>query len=135
MKTRLQSHNNPQGIFLRQGHPRGEVIAVFCRHRDYGCNILQRISDRTYRPSPGEIKQILQASLEGRLDWNALDEFSCVRIAYDQRLDRLRERYNAILDDPASFLVEATESNATPFSEQGVARVPELINELDGLQT
>jgi hypothetical protein len=94
--------------------------------------ILQRISDHTYRPSPGEIKEILQASLEGRLAWKALDEFSCVRIAYDPRLDRLRARYNAILDDPASFLGEATESNATPFSQQGAARVRELVNELDG---
>ena len=96
--------------------------------------ILQRKSDRTYRPSPDEIRQILQASLEGRLDYKALDEFSCVRIAYDQRLDRLRERYNAILDDPASFLGEATKSNATPFSEQGATRVRELISELDDLQ-
>jgi len=96
--------------------------------------ILQRNSDRTYRPSPDELRQILQASLEGRLDYKALDEFSCVRIAYDQRLDRLRERYNAILDDPASFLGEAAKSNATPFSEQGAGRVRELISELDDLQ-
>jgi hypothetical protein len=95
--------------------------------------ILQQISDHTYRPSPNDVRQILQASLEGRLDWKALDEFSCVRIAYDRRLDRLRERYNAILDDPASLLDKATDSNATPLSEQGLARVGELINELDAL--
>jgi hypothetical protein len=94
-----------------------------------------RLSDRTYRPSPNDIRQILQASLEGRLDWKALDEFSCVRIAYDRRLDQLREGYNAILDDPASFRGEATETNATPLSEQGLARVRELISELDALQT
>ena len=108
----------------------GAVAAIFILFW-----ILQKISDRTYRPSPGEIKQILQASLEGRLDWKALDEFSCARIAYDERLDRLRERYNAILDDPASFRGEPSESNATPFSEQGIARVRELVSELDGLQT
>jgi len=97
--------------------------------------ILQRLSDRTYRPSPAEIREILRASLEGRLNWKALDEFSCVRIAYDRRLDQLRERYNAILDDPASLLGQATESNATPLSEQGLARVRELINDVDSLQT
>jgi hypothetical protein len=58
---------------------------------------------------------MLQASLEGRLDVKkTLEELSCVRIAYDSRLDRLRERYNAILDDPGCLLGEITQPNATP---------------------
>ena len=65
----------------------------------------------------------------------AFDEFSCVRIAYDARLDRLRERYNAIVNDPTCMVGEITESNATPLNEQGRARIRELINELDALQT
>src|SRR3989442_9035510 len=108
----------------------GAIAAIFALFW-----VLQQLSDRTYRPSRDEIRQILQASLEGRLDVKALDEFSCVRIAYDRRLDRLRERYNAILDDPLCLLGEITKSNATPLSEQGLARVRELVNELDALQT
>jgi hypothetical protein len=94
---------------------------------------LQWLSDRTYRPSRDEVRRILEASLEGRLDYKALDEFSCVRIAYDTRLDHLRQRYNAILDDPANVAGELTESNATPLNERGRARVRELIIELERL--
>ena len=96
---------------------------------------LQWLSDRTYRPSQDDIRRVLEASLEGRLDVKALDEFSCVRIACDPQLDRLRQRYNTVLDDPTCILGELTASNATPLSELGKARVRELINELDALQT
>jgi len=108
----------------------GVIAAVFVLFR-----VLQWHSDRTYRPSGDDVRQILQASLEGRLGLKAFDEFSCVRIAYDRRLDRLRERYNAIVDDPTYMLGEIIESNATPLNEHGRARIRELINELDALQT
>ena len=106
----------------------GAIAAVFVFFL-----FLQWLSDRTYRPSRTDIRQILEASLEGRLDVQALDEFSCVRIAYDARLDRLRQRYNTNLEDPACWLGEITKENATPLSEQGRARVRELIHELDPL--
>ena len=51
---------------------------------------LQWLSDRTYKPSRDQVKRIFQASIEGKLSLGAFDEFSCVRIAYDPRLDRLR---------------------------------------------
>lgn len=108
----------------------GGIAAVFVLFR-----VLQWQSDRTYRPSRDESRHILEASLEGRLDLGTFDEFSCVRIAHDPRLDRLRERYNAIVDDPACILGEITELNATPLNEQGRARLRELINKLDALQT
>jgi hypothetical protein len=96
--------------------------------------VLQWYSDRTYRPSQEEVRRILEASLEGRLSLLAFDEFSCVRIAYDSRLDHLRERSNAIVNDPGHMLGEITKSNATPLNEQGRARLRELISELDALQ-
>jgi hypothetical protein len=40
-----------------------------------------------------------------------------------------------IVDDPTYMLGEITESNATPLNEHGRARIRELINELDALQT
>jgi hypothetical protein len=74
----------------------GALAAVFVMFRG-----LQWNSDRTYRPSVDDVRNAVQASLEGRLGIMAFDEFSCVRIVYDPRLDRLRERYNSIVNDPA----------------------------------
>jgi hypothetical protein len=96
---------------------------------------LQWHSDRTYRPSPEDVRELLEASIEGRLDLGAFDQFSCVRIAYDPWLDRIRERYNAIVNDEMYVVPGITESNATPLNERGRARVRELINELRGPQT
>jgi hypothetical protein len=108
----------------------GAIAAVFVLFRG-----LQWYSDRTYRPSVDDVRNVVQASLEGRLGIMAFDEFSCVRIAYDPRLDRLRERYNSVVNDPTFMVGEITESNATPLNDHGRERLRELLNELDGLQT
>ena len=92
---------------------------------------LQWLSDRTYKPTPQDVARILEANLEGRLDLAAFDEFSCVRIAYDPRLDRIRERFNEIVEDPNYITGEATSQNAAPLSEAGKAKLRELIDELN----
>jgi hypothetical protein len=68
--------------------------------------------------------------MEGRLDLGAFDRFSCVRIAYDAKMDRIRVRFNEIVDNAAHTEGEITEQNATPLNEVGRARLRELLNEL-----
>jgi hypothetical protein len=94
--------------------------------------LLQYSSDKTYRPAAGEVATTLRALSAGQLSWAELDEFSCVRIAYDQRLDQLRERCNDILDDASSFAsAEQNKGKAVQLSNVGQARVKELIDELE----
>jgi hypothetical protein len=95
---------------------------------------LNWLSARTYRPSKDDIRRILQASLDGRLDIGSYDEFSSVPIRYDSRLDDIRRRYNAIVEDPAHFQEgDIAETNATPLNEQGRARLRELLADLQRL--
>lgn len=95
--------------------------------------VLQWLSDGTYKPSKNKIKEILEASIEGRLELNAFDEFSCVRIAYDKRLERIRKRYNQIVENPAYIEREITGENEPPLNEQGKVKLRELIDELERL--
>ena len=95
--------------------------------------VLQRLSDKTYRPSATQVRDIIEASVEGRLTLGSFDEFSCVRIGYDKRLDEIRERYNAIVDNPAYMDGEITKANSTPLNAAGKARLQELVQEADSL--
>lgn len=93
--------------------------------------VLQRLSDKTYRPSASQVRDIILASIEGRLDLGSFDEFSCVRIAYDRRLDQIRRRYNAIVEDSAYSEGEITKTNATPLNAEGKSKLQELLRELE----
>jgi len=99
--------------------------------------LLQWWSDRTYRPTRAEVRVVLQAAIEGRLDWYALDDFVSVRIAYDPQLDQLRERFNSILDERGCISREMTKSNPNTLtlSEEGLARVRAVISDLDNMQS
>lgn len=96
---------------------------------------LQWLSDRNYKPSCDNVKRIIQESIDGRLSLTAFDEFSCVRIAYDTRLDLIREKYNKIVNDPAHMGGELTEWNATPLNDAGKNKLRELIHELEQMLT
>lgn len=93
--------------------------------------LLQKLSDKTYRPSCADIKAIIEAGVSGHLKLEAFDEFSRVRIAYDERLDKLRERFNAIVNDKAYTEGAITSENATPLNDSGKARLLELLRELE----
>ena len=58
---------------------------------------LQWFSNRTYKPSKEDIAAILRSSMEGTLSRAALDEFMNVKIAYDRRLDGIREKFSDIV--------------------------------------
>ncbi len=92
---------------------------------------MQRQSDKTYRPSAEDIKNIINASIEGRLSLAAFDEFSCVRIAYDKRLDNIRERYKHIVENREYIEGEFTKDNSTPLNAQGKEELRKLIRELE----
>lgn len=93
-------------------------------------------SNRTYRPSKKDVSMILRSSIEGRLSLEAFDEFICVSIAYDKRLDAIRERYNVIINDEANMdsHIEITELNATPLNHGGKEKVRALLDELEKLK-
>ena len=97
--------------------------------------LLHRISDRTYRPTPQKMAEALRKLTEDDLSWSGLDELSCVRIAYDRRLDQIRERLNSALDQPGSFEQSSGESSNVRLTEAARARVGELIRELETLAT
>jgi len=88
---------------------------------------LQWLSDRTYKPSKSEIKEIIQASIDGKLSYVKYDEFSCVKIAYDKDLDNIREKYNEIVENPEYFDGEMTYENMTPLNDLGKNKLKELI--------
>jgi hypothetical protein len=92
---------------------------------------LNLVSRRTYRPSPGTVKQILEASIDGKLSLADFDEFSCVPIAYDARLDGIRLSFCKIVDDPSNSFSEISRENSTPLTEDNKARVRQLIQEVE----
>ena len=57
-----------------------------------------------------------------------------MRVAYDKRLDAIRERYNAIVEDRAYIEGEITNENSTPLNAAGKSQLQELLRELEGLQ-
>lgn len=97
--------------------------------------LLRRSSDITYRPTAREMAATLQSLVDGRLTWAALDEFSCVRIAYNNQLDQLRGRCNAVLDQPEAFDKSIERGATAQLSESGRAGIREIIRELDTLAT
>lgn len=111
------------------------AIGVLIGLAAIGClfYVLQRMSDRTYRPSALRIKEIVEASIEGHLDLSTFDEFSCVRIAYDTNLDKIRERFNAIVEDKAHIEGEITNANSTPLNATGKEMLKDLVRELERL--
>jgi hypothetical protein len=96
---------------------------------------LQQLSNEAYRPTAGEMAGKLRCLTAGELTWAALDELSCVRIAYDGRLDQIRERFNVVLDDLSSYDNSSEKSPTVKLSDTGRARISELINELEALAT
>ena len=91
---------------------------------------LQWLSDRTYKPTTSEIASILEACKDGRMSLGEFDEFSCVRIAYDSRLDAVREKFNQIVDDPKNIEGDFSEEDATALNDIGKNKIEELIEEL-----
>lgn len=102
------------------------VVAFFGFFR-----VLQYFSDKTCRPSPLKVKEILVAAIEGRLRPAAFDEFSCVTIAYDKRPDAIRARFNEIVEDKKYIEGGFTNGNTTPLDTAGKERLYGLVCELE----
>ena len=92
-----------------------------------GLNFLSR---RSYRPSADDVVEILESSVEGRLALGTFDEFYCVPIAYDARLDRVRQAFCSIVDDTSNALDGISHENSTPLTEQSKAKIRQLIQEV-----
>ena len=58
------------------------------------------------------------------------DEFSCVRIVYDPRLDAIREKFNDITDDPQNIEGGFSEADQTALNALGKNKIERLIDEL-----
>jgi hypothetical protein len=95
--------------------------------------VLQFWSNRTYKPSPLDMKRIIESSIAGRLDLGSYDEFACVRIAYDKRLDQIREDFKRVVDNPLYISGSVTKENATPLNDEGKTKLRVLINELENI--
>jgi signal transduction histidine kinase len=92
--------------------------------------VANRISDRTYKPTVSEMIRQLEDCKAGRMDSFQYDEFSCVRIAYDPRLDAIRQKFNDITDDPQNIEGNFSETDETALNDAGKNKIEELIDEL-----
>ncbi len=95
--------------------------------------VLQFWSDKTYKPTISEVIRILETCRDGQLSLSAFDEFSCVRIAYDSRLDTAREKFNQIVDNPENIEGTFSKEDATALNDLGKSKIDSLIEELMAL--
>ncbi len=58
----------------------------------------------------------------------------CVRIAYDPRLDTIREKFNQIVDDRENIDGNFSEEDATALNDIGKSKIGKLIEELRQLE-
>ena len=58
----------------------------------------------------------------------------CVRIAYDPRLDTVREKFNQIVDDRENIDGNFSEEDATALNDIGKSKIGKLIEELRQLE-
>ena len=93
--------------------------------------ILQWASNRTYKPTISEVISILEDCKSGQMSRGQYDEFSCVRIAYDSRLDEIREKFNEVTDNPQYYIAnDLSENDATALNDAGKREIEKLIAEL-----
>ncbi len=96
--------------------------------------VLNWLSARTYKPTISDVIGILEACRDGRLSLGEFDEFSCVLIAYDPRLDAVREKFNQIVDDRENIDGDFSEEDATALNDLGKNKMGKLIEELRQLE-
>lgn len=58
----------------------------------------------------------------------------CVQIAYDPRLDTIREKFNQIVDDRENIDGNFSEEDATALNDIGKSKIGKLIEELRQLE-
>jgi hypothetical protein len=92
--------------------------------------LLQKVSDRKYRPTKSEMIEGLNKIIDGSIDYSHLDELCSVKIAYDTELESIRQRLNDILDDPKSTNHPHSEKKGVDLSEEGKSLVQNLIDEI-----
>ena len=106
------------------------VITVFAIAAVLLYVILQWRSDKTYKPSKSEIREIIQASINGSITLHEFDTFSNVRIAYDKDLENIRNKYNDIVGNTENINNEATEDDVTSLNTVGKERLENLLNDI-----
>ena len=92
--------------------------------------VLQKLSDRTYKPTKSEIIDGLKKILDGSIDYSHLDELCSVKIAYDPKLESIRQKLNDILDNPKAMNHPHTKTKGVDLSEEGKSLVQKLIYEI-----
>jgi len=91
--------------------------------------LLQWRRDRTYKPTKEKIRRIILSSIDDTIEQDAFDEFSCARIAYNQELDAIREKYNQIVNNPEYIDRVISPERVVPLNEIGKLRLRKLIND------
>ena len=91
--------------------------------------ILQFISNRTYKPTKEEIIEILNKTIEGKLELFDFDEFSSVKIHYNKELEEIRLKYVKIIANEYYNSINENE-NPVPLNDKGKIEIQKLIGEL-----
>ena len=92
--------------------------------------ILQKLSDKTYKPTKSEIIEGLEKIIDGSIEYSHLDELCSVRIAYDPKLESIRIKLNDILDNPKALNHPHSKIKGVDLSEEGKVMVQNLIDEI-----
>ena len=87
--------------------------------------ILNWRTAKTYRPSKGDVLEILDAVLSGRVTYLQWDTFICVPIRNDQELEAVRAEVSAL--DQALFSGTGKEWRGDAgFNELGLQRIRQI---------
>ena len=92
--------------------------------------VLQIISNRTYKPTKEEIKEILNKTIEGKLELYDFDEFSSVKIHYSKELEEIRLKYVKIIANKEYNSINDN-TNPVPLNDKGKEEIKKLIGELN----
>ena len=90
--------------------------------------IFQLISNRTYKPTKEEIKEILNKTIEGKLELSDFDEFSSVKIHYNKELEEIRLKYNRIVTNK-EYNSTNNNTNPVPLNDKGKIEIKKLAGE------
>ena len=96
--------------------------------------LLQWRSNKTYKPTVNDIRNIIQATINGTIELETFDEFSSVYIAYRKDLDVIRNMYNKTIINIECLDKGTSTDNVVPLNNVGKRELRELINKLNELQ-
>ena len=93
--------------------------------------LLNWLAARTYKPGRDEIADKLRKVLDGSMTIYEWDEFICVPIGHDEKLNSIREKCAELEIDEFCHRQNAEEQDQWIYNESGLAVIRMLLSELE----